>query len=245
MNGYFQNIEKEFTIINRTVWIVLKWLFAFARIHCLFVELVSACIIIWSFQKFCTLTIRRQWGKFSSAVFFRKCWWKHTNYLNIFLYQANIDDSMHSMCNAVSAQWPLLRVNWDHTRSNTFLRPSFDRIKIKHWRWSQCVSLAEIHQLLCNTTYLGYQVTATDLYLRSDFYLELSRSTIQHAYVLMRFDKRNRMAFVFPQNFAVQKLFLKNRIVKKAYLTFFDLQRLICWSKDNSERELSFEEIVQ
>ena len=58
-----------------------------------------------------------------------------------------------------------------------FLPLTFDRIEIEQCAWPQCVSLAETHRLICNMTYLGHDVTTSDLDLRSNFDLNFLRLT--------------------------------------------------------------------
>ena len=42
-------------------------------------------------------------------------------------------------------------------------------MEIERYGWSQCVSLAEMHRLICNMTDLGQHVTSCDLDLKSNF----------------------------------------------------------------------------
>ena len=55
-------------------------------------------------------------------------------------------------------------VRWGHIR---FLPLTFDRIEIERWGWSQCVSLAQTHRLICNMTYLARHVTKTKMFVVS------------------------------------------------------------------------------
>ena len=50
-----------------------------------------------------------------------------------------------------------------------FFANIFYIIEIDLWGWSQCVSLAKTHRLICNMTYLGHYVTSRDIELRSNF----------------------------------------------------------------------------
>ena len=63
---------------------------------------------------------------------------------------------------------PLLWVIRGHMRSNALLPLIFEGIETEQCAWSQCVSLAETHRLICNMTYLGRNVTSSDLDLRSN-----------------------------------------------------------------------------
>ena len=47
-------------------------------------------------------------------------------------------------------------VTWGRIR---LLPLTFDRIEIEHWGWSQCVSLAQTHRLICNLTFLTSDLT--------------------------------------------------------------------------------------
>ena len=105
-----------------------------------------------------------------------KCFlfWKyerhHANYLKIVICQAIYDDPYVGL-----TQLPLLRVIWGIWGQMSFLTLTFDRIEIDQWGWSQCISLAETHRLICNMTYLGHDVTSSDL--RSKFNLDFPRSS--------------------------------------------------------------------
>ena len=71
-----------------------------------------------------------------------------------------------------------------------FLPITSDRIEIEQCGWSQCVPLAETHRLICNKTYLGYDVTSSDLDLRSNFDLDFSRSTKVNIHIFRRVSTR-------------------------------------------------------
>ena len=58
-----------------------------------------------------------------------------------------------------------------------FLPITFDRIETERWEWSQTVSFAKMHRLICNMNYLAQHVTSRDLDLRSNFDTDLSMST--------------------------------------------------------------------
>ena len=70
-----------------------------------------------------------------------------------------------------------------------FLPLTFDRIEVEQCGWSQCVSHAETHRLVCNMTYLGHDVTSSDLDLRSNFDLDFFQG--QNAYISTRLDEWN------------------------------------------------------
>ena len=69
-----------------------------------------------------------------------------------------------------------------------FFPLTFDRIEIEQCGWSQCISLAGTHRLICNMTYLGQDVTSSDLDLRSNFDLDFPRT---HVYISTRVDEGN------------------------------------------------------
>ena len=69
-----------------------------------------------------------------------------------------------------------------------FLPLIFNRIEVEHWGWSQYVSLAETHRLICNMIYLGYYVTFRDLDLRSHFDLERVNKQCFEATRLKKYD---------------------------------------------------------
>ena len=58
-----------------------------------------------------------------------------------------------------------------------FLCLIFDRIEIECWEWAQSVAFAKTHRLICDMTYLAQHVTSHDLDLRSNFEIDLFRST--------------------------------------------------------------------
>ena len=103
-------------------------------------------------------------GKSSNAFLFWKYDRDHANYLKIVLSQTNFDDPYVGL-----TQLPLILVIRGHLRSNAFFPLTFDRIEIERCGWFQCVSLAETHRLICIMTYLGHDVTSSDLDLRSNF----------------------------------------------------------------------------
>ena len=55
---------------------------------------------------------------------------------------------------------------------------TFDWIETQAWEWYQYVCLAKAHRLICNMTYLNHHVTLTWDDLRSNFEIDLSRSSI-------------------------------------------------------------------
>ena len=65
-----------------------------------------------------------------------------------------------------------------HPRSyEVIFHLTFDRTEMEHWEWSQSVSFANMHQLICNMTYLAQHVTPHDLDLRSNSGIDYLRST--------------------------------------------------------------------
>ena len=114
----------------------------------------------------------------------------------------------------------LLRVIGGHKRSNDFLPITFDRREIKDWGWSQCVSLAKTHHLICKMTYLGHHVTSRDLELRSHLDITFYRSTFIY------FDASRRDEHDGVSNISlallIKKLFAK-KMSKTSILTILDL----------------------
>ena len=90
---------------------------------------------------------------------------------------------------------------------------TFDRIEIELCDWSQCVSLAEMHRLICNMTYLGHDVTSSDLDLRSNFDLDFPRSTCIY-FDASRREKHGGVRII-SLTFLIEKL-----LAKKTCLSF-------------------------
>ena len=89
-----------------------------------------------------------------------------------------------------------------------FLPLNFDRIEIEQCGWSQYIPLAETHRLICNRTYLGHDVTSSNLDLRSNFDLNVPRLTCIYFDVSRR-EKHDGVRIVLLA-FLVQKLLAKN-----------------------------------
>ena len=62
-------------------------------------------------------------------------------------------------------------------RISAFLSITFDCIETKTWEWHQNVCLAKAHRLICNMTYLNHHVTLTCDDLRSNFEIDLLKSS--------------------------------------------------------------------
>ena len=62
-------------------------------------------------------------------------------------------------------------------RISAFLSTTFDWIETQTWEWHQNVCLAKAHRLIYNMTYLNHHVTLTWDDLRSNFEIDLSRSS--------------------------------------------------------------------
>ena len=109
-----------------------------------------------------------------------------------------------------------LEVIWGHIR---VLPLFFDRIEIERWGWSQCVSLAQTHRMICSMTYLARHVTSRDLDLRSNSDIDLLRSkcTYFDASWRQEHDAAKNMSLTF----LVQILFAKKNIFAKR--RYFDL----------------------
>ena len=131
----------------------------------------------------------------------------------------------------------LFEVIWGHIR---VLPLTFDRIVIERWEWSQCVSIAQTHRLICNMTYLARQLTSRDLDLRSNFDIDLLRSIC--TYFDASRHQEHDSAKIMSVAFLVQKLFAKNHFCKKKrYFDFLDLCGLTRWAKVNSDGMLAKE----
>ena len=121
--------------------------------------------------QFWDLTIIRQWGNVHMPFFSEST---SGNVLFISRYSYIGPLSMTRM--QFRPNGPTFRsfkVIWGHIR---FLPLTFDRIEIEQWGWSQCVSLAQTHRLICNMTYLFRHVTSRHLDLRSNSDIGLLRS---------------------------------------------------------------------
>ena len=154
----------------------------------------------------------------------------------------NIDLSWHKKKfrdTSGSFEW-LLRVIRSHMRSDAFLPLTFDRIHIDQRGWSQCVSLAEMRRLMCNTTYLDHHGTSCDLDLKQNFDIVFFRSIWIELDAFRREEQDgvriNSLAFL------VQKLVAKNIVVITSMLTFHDLYSLTCRRYVNSNDKLAKEQ---
>ena len=87
--------------------------------------------------------------------------------------------------------------------------------------WSQCISLAEIHQLACNISYSGQHVTLRNLDLRSNFSYDVLRS-ICASFDAFRWEKIGGRSF-FPGFLCSNVTRRKNDFAKRATVTFLDL----------------------
>ena len=94
-------------------------------------------------------------------------------------------------------------------RSNSFFPLTFDGIEIKRWEWSQSVSFSKTNGMICNMTYLVQHVTSLDLDLRSNFEIDVFRSTCRYFDAFRR--EEHDAAKILALAFLVQKLFAKNR----------------------------------
>ena len=99
-----------------------------------------------------------------------------------------------------------------------FLPITFDRIEIERCGWSQCVPLAETHRLICNMTYLGHEVTSSDLDLRSNFDLDFSRSTKVNMHIFRRVSTRGTR---WRPNYLSS--FLSSKVISEKPFGSFDL----------------------
>ena len=103
-----------------------------------------------------------------------------------------------------------LEVIWGQIR---FLPLTFDRIEVESWGWSQCVSLAQTHLLICNMTYVASHVTSRDLDLRPNSDIDLLRPKC--AYFDASWRQEHDAAKIMSLAFLVQKLFAKKTFFKK------------------------------
>ena len=99
-----------------------------------------------------------------------------------------------------------------------FLPLTFDRIEIEQCGWSQLVSLAETHRLICNMTYLGQDMTASDLDLRSNFDLDFLRSTKFNMHIFRRVSARGTR---WRLNYFSS--FLSSNVISEKPCVLFDL----------------------
>ena len=91
---------------------------------------------------------------------------------------------------------------------------TLDRIEIERWRWSQCVSLAQTHRLICKMTYLAQYVTSLDVDMRSDSDIDLLM--LRCGYFDASWRQEQDAAKLMSLAFLVQKLFAKTYFCKKA-----------------------------
>ena len=93
---------------------------------------------------------------------------------------------------------------------------TFDRIDIQHCGWSQCVSLAGTHRLICNMTYLSHDVTSSDLDLRSNLDLDFPRPTKVNMHIVRHVSTR-RIRWL-PNYFSS---FISSKVIsEKTFLSF-------------------------
>ena len=162
-----------------------------------------------------------------------KCFlfWKfsedHANYLKIIIYQTNCDGPYVGLTQLHSFR--SFEVIWGQMR---VLPLTFDRIEIEQYGWFQCISLAEMHRLICNMACLGHDVTSSDFDLRSDFDLDLPRSTCTY-FDRSRIEEHDGVRII-SLAFLDQKLLAKNHL---CHLTFDGLwwpqywpERIIDWN---------------
>ena len=89
-----------------------------------------------------------------------------------------------------------------------------DRIEIKRWGWSQCVSLAQTHWLICNVTYLARHVTSRHLWPEAKFWHWPFRVNM-YIFLLSRREEHDA-AKTMSLAFLGQKLFAKTHFYKRA-----------------------------
>ena len=119
------------------------------------------------------------------------------------------------------------KVIWGHIR---FLPVTFDRTEMERWEWSQCVSLAQTHRLVCNITYLAQHVTSRDLELRSNSDIGLLRSICTYTFRHVS-TRGTRCCHNYATSFLSSKDICENPFLQKsAILTFLDLCSLTRWS---------------
>ena len=156
--------------------------------------------------KFWDLTIIWQWGNVQMPFFPKST---SNNVLPVSRYSYTGPLSM------ICVQfWPndlsygSFEVIWGQIR---VLPLTFDRIEIERWEWAQYVSFAKTHRMICNMTYLVQHVTSRDLDLRSNFEIDLFRSTCSYFDAFRREEndagKIRYLAFLVQKLFAWKKLF--------------------------------------
>ena len=103
-----------------------------------------------------------------------------------------------------------------------------DRIEIKRWGWSQCVSLAQTHRLICNMTYLARHVISHDLWPEVKFWHWPFRVNMYiFLYVSTRGTRccQNYVASFLRSKVICKYPFLQIRVI----WTFLDLCSLTHW----------------
>ena len=120
-------------------------------------------------------------------------------------------------------------------RISAFLSITFDWIETHTWEWYQYVCFATTHRLICNMTYLNHHVTLTWDDLRSNFEIDLSRSSS------ICFEPARRENHIDVKIIALslllQNLFTKNYFHIHRFLTFDELFNLEYWLKLKTYRE--------
>ena len=91
---------------------------------------------------------------------------------------------------------------------------TFDRIEIERLGMGPIVSFAKMHRMIWNMPYLAQHVTSRDLDLRSNFEIDLFRSTCTYFDAFRR--EEQDAAKIMSLAFLVKRLFAKNRFCKKA-----------------------------
>ena len=103
-------------------------------------------------------------------------------------------------------------------RISAFLSITFGWIETQTWEWHQNVCLAKAHRLICNIAYLNHHVTLTWNDLRSNFEIDLSRSS-SICFELAR--RENHIDIkIFALSLLLQNLFTKKHFHINRY---FDL----------------------
>ena len=105
-----------------------------------------------------------------------------------------------------------------HLRSIRFLLLPFDRMEIKYWWWSQCVSFAWTYRPICN---MPYWLTTWPPVAMTFYGQDANISTRQEEYDDLR---------IMPLVFLLQKYSRKPFLPKTTIYIFRDLYSLSCWS---------------
>ena len=101
-----------------------------------------------------------------------------------------------------------------------FLSITFDWIETQTWELHQNVCLAKAHRLICNMTHLNHHVTLTWDDLRSNFEIDLSRSS-SICFEPARRENHIDVKLIIALSLLLQNLFTKNYFHINRYFDFW------------------------